>query len=148
MENLIFCAEHILQKIASTKKNGLNQISRTVRLIILFIVNVTSTYPLINDSFSLATERPRKWSNKSPSNFLWNPMQNILRKIKKSGKVRQYRRTLLPIFGSILNVSVKSYFCRGDWTLSCVSMQLWDFLNILKENFSRKSQNCMDLKIL
>ena len=46
--------------------------------------------------------------------------------IRKSRKVCQDWKTL-SIFAYLLSASAKIYFWKGDWTLSCVPMQFWDF---------------------
>ena len=58
------------------------------------------------------------------------PVQDILRKIKKSSKVRQNRKTLwlfLRIFWSLVP---EIYFHGGDKPQGCVNMQFWDFHSI------------------
>ena len=41
-------------------------------------------------------------------------MQNILRKIKKSSKVRQNQKTLISFFRVLLRASVKNLFLQGN----------------------------------
>ena len=50
-----------------------------------------------------------------------DPLKNALGKIKKSKKVRQYRKALITAFANFLRV-LFFFFYKGDWMASCVSM--------------------------
>ena len=60
-----------------------------------------------------------------------NPLQNILRKIKKSSKVKQSRKNLIFVFAFFLTASAKILFLQGRLRKSCVPMQLCDFSDIV-----------------
>ena len=62
---------------------------------------------------------------------LYNLAQNILKKNEKLNEVTQKRKTLISELVYLLSTSAKTpFFCRGGWTLDCVTMHFWDFSSI------------------
>ena len=60
-----------------------------------------------------------------------SPLQNTLRESKRSKKkIRQGRKTLIPVLAYFWAPLPNIYFCRGDWTLGCFPKQILDFANI------------------
>ena len=52
---------------------------------------------------------------------MYNSLQNILEKVKKSSKVTQDRKTLIPVFANFCVSVSKTYFFWGYWTMDCVT---------------------------
>lgn len=50
-----------------------------------------------------------------------NPVQNILRLIKKSSKARQDLKTLIAVFFLFMSARGETDFARGDWTPGRIS---------------------------
>ena len=67
---------------------------------------------------------------------IYNPVQNILRKIKKSNKFRQNKKTLT----SVLALAPKMHFYWEAWAQHCALMQSWDVPNVF---FFSKISNLM-----
>ena len=62
-----------------------------------------------------------------------NPVQNILRKIKKSSKVRQKKKNdkkWYLFLRTVWALVPKMYFCRGDWAKDWVPMNFFNFPDI------------------
>ena len=54
------------------------------------------------------------WANYKSAFFSkGNPLKNALGKIKKSKKVRQYRKALIPAFTNFLSVNARNLFLQG-----------------------------------
>ena len=43
-------------------------------------------------------------------------------------KTKQEQKNLIPAFPSVFTATAQIFFCRGDWTLACVSYPIWNFL--------------------
>ena len=73
---------------------------------------------------------------KKLTEYLRNHLQTIGKKVKKSNKTIQDRKTLIPVFVYFLRTSAKISsrdffaFFRGYWTLSCLPINFWDFPNV------------------
>ena len=72
--------------------------------------------------------------------FYYNPVQNILKKIKKSRKVRQDHKTLISIFAYFSSANGKRYYSRGYWILSDAVLQKCSY----KKGFRKNAPNLQE----
>ena len=57
-------------------------------------------------------------------------MQNIWKKLEKSSKTGQDKKSLILTFACFWLLLPKFNFWKGDWVLDYFSTQIWDFPNI------------------